>query len=260
MKFKFLSILSLALILCTACESDSTSDEFENNNPDAVSRLISEIAVVYAQDTSENITVTVSYDANNRVTSITDGVETNTLVYNNDDDLTNVAGPGETFNVQDLYDGSPYDAFATGEVISYDSNNNPQSIRLYETEYDWQTDSEVTTEYIATITYDNKPNPYFYTLQAAGVIEIMDNVELNFSSEMNAPELVQARLLFPSKNVNGVTIANLDGEIQVEVVANYVYNSDNYPTSGTVTETIYDNGMVDETNVISMTYTYLSSN
>lgn len=260
MKFKFLSILSLAIVLCTACESDSTSDEFQDNNPDAVSRLITEIAIVSAQDPVDNTTVTVSYDANNRVTSVTDGVDTNTLVYNNDDELTNVAGPGETLNVQDLYAGSPYNVFENGEVINYDSNNNPQSITIFDTEYDWQNDTEVTVEYTAAITYDDKPNPYFYTLQAAGVIEIMDNVELNFSSEMNAPELIQARLLFPSKNVSGVTITNVAGDVLAEVVANYVYNSDNYPTSGTVTETVYENGVVDETNVVSMTYTYLDSN
>jgi len=257
MKFKFLSILILALILCTACESDSTSDEFEDNNPDAIARLITSISIVSAQDSADNTTITVNYDANNRVTSITDGVETNTLVYNNDDDLTNVAGPGETLNVQDLYDESPYDAFETGEVINYDSNNNPLNIRLYDYEYNFNTQMEETIEYRALITYDDKPNPYFYTLQAAGVIEIMDNVELNFSSEVNAPELVQARLLFPSRNVSGVTITNLDGDVLVEVVANYVYNSDNYPTSGTVTETTYEDGNVDEINVVSMTYTYL---
>ncbi|MFK7783173.1 hypothetical protein [Psychroserpens sp.] len=257
MKIKFLSILSLAVILFTACTSDSTSEEFDDNNPDAVARLITEIAIVSAQNPIDNTTISVSYDANNRVTSITDGVETNTLVYNNDDSLTNVAGPGETLNVQDLYDDSPFEAFEYGEVIDYDSNNNPLNIRIYDYEYNFNTGMEETIEYRALITYDDKPNPYFYTLQAAGAIEIMDNVELNFSSEMNAPELIQARLLFPSRNVSGVTITNLAGQVLTEVVANYVYNSDNYPTSGTITETSYENGMVDETNVVSMTYAYL---
>lgn len=260
MKFKFLSILSLALVLCSACSSDSTTDEFQDNNPNAVSRLITQIAIVSAQNPSDNTTISVSYDANNRVTSITDGVETNTLVYNNNNDLTNVAGPGETLNIQDLYNDSPYDAFETGEVINYDANNNPQNIRLYEVEYNFNTQMEETIEYRALITYDDKPNPYFYTLQAAGAIEVMDNVQLNFSAQMNAQELIQARLLFPSRNVSGVTISDMDGQVLTEVVANYVYNSDNYPTSGTVTETIYDNGVVDQTNVVSMTYSYLPAN
>lgn len=259
MKFNFLSILTLALVLCTACESDSTSDEFEDMNPDAVARLISQVAIVSAQNPADNTTITVNYDANNRVTSVTDGVETNVLAYENGD-LANVSGPGETLTVQDLYDDSPYNVFEEGEVLNYDANNNPQTISIFETEYDWGTEMEVTTEYTATISYDDKPNPYFYTLQAAGVIEIMDNVELNFSSEMDAPELIQARLLFPSKNVSGLTITDEDGEVVVEVVGDYVYNSDNYPTSGTLTETTYDDGLVDEISVISVTYTYLPSN
>lgn len=258
MKIKLLSTLCLALVLCTACESDSTSDEFDNNNPNAVARLISQISLT-TPNPEDDGTVTINYDANNRVTSVTDGVETNILAYDNDD-LTTISGPTETTSIQEILDGSPYDVFESGDVISYDANNNPQELSIYDVEYDWMTDTEITVEYRATISYDNKPNPYFYTLQAAGIIEIMDNVELNLSPEMSAPELVQARLLFPSRNVSGVTITTLDGELVSEVVADYVYNSDDYPTSGTITETIYEDGAVDATNVAQVTYTYLPSN
>ncbi|WP_299223758.1 hypothetical protein [uncultured Psychroserpens sp.] len=258
MKFKFLSIFSLAIILFTACDSDSTSDEFMDNNPDAIARLITSISVVSAQDPTDNATITINYDSNNRVTSVSDGEDTGILAYENGE-LASLTSNMETFNVEDLYE-SPYDAFETGEVINYDSNNNPQNIRFFETEYDWQTNSDVTVEYRAEVMYDDKPNPYFYTIQAAGGIAIMDEVELNFSADVNAPEIVQARMLFPSRNIKKVTYSDMDGEVLGDVVADFAYNSDNYPTSGTVTETKYDDGVAFEINVFTLTYTYLPTN
>lgn len=264
MKLKFLSILSLALLGFTSCGDDSTTDDFMDGNPDAVARLITSISVVSAQDASENTTITVNYDTNNRVTSVTDGEESAILAYENDD-LANVASDGENFAVEELYE-SPYDAFETGEVINYNSDGNPVDLRFFETEYDWETNSDITTEYRAEIQYDNKPNPYFYTIQAAGGIEIMDNVELNFSANPAAPEIVQARMLFPSKNIKKIIYSDLDGNILAEVVADFVYNSDNYPTSGTITSTDYtdDEGEgeeeEDEVNIFSITYTYMTDN
>ena len=134
-------------------------------NPDAVARYIKTITM-YLRKIMKRIQLSLLiYDANNRVSSITDGTETSLLVYENNQ-LANVTEGGETMNVEDLYE-SPYDAFETGEVINYDNNGNPQNLRFYETEYDWETNSDVTTEYRAEIIYDAKPNPYFYTLQAA---------------------------------------------------------------------------------------------
>ena len=256
MKLKFLSILCLVLIATTSCD-DSTSNEFMDANPDAVARYIKTITIVSAQNNEEDTTITINYDANNRVSSITDGTETSLLVYENDQ-LANVTEGGETMNVEDLYE-SPYDAFETGEVINYDNNGNPQNLRFYETEYDWETNSDVTTEYRAEIIYDAKPNPYFYTLQAAGAIHVMDNVDLNF--DMNGvADIVQARMLFPLNNITKINYRDLDGNLLSDVTADFVYNSDNYPTSATVTGVNYDDIEGDETSIYSITYTYRPSN
>ncbi|WP_460220550.1 hypothetical protein [Psychroserpens sp. MEBiC05023] len=263
MKLKLFSIFSLIAILMSSCGDDSTTDDFMDGNPDAVARLITSISVVSAQDASENSTLTINYDGDNRVTSITDGEDSAILAYENDD-LANIASDGENFAIEELYE-SPYDAFETGEVINYNTDNNPVDLRFFETEYDWDTNMDVTVEYRAEIQYDNKPNPYFYTIQAAGGIEIMDNVELNFSANPSAPEIVQARLLFPSKNIKKIIYKELDGTIIADVVADFVYNSDDYPTSGTITVTNYDVGEEegeeeDEVNIYSITYTYMANN
>ncbi|SDR78562.1 hypothetical protein SAMN04515667_0657 [Formosa sp. Hel1_31_208] len=258
MKLKFLSIITLALTLCTSCSDDSTSDGFLDGNPDAVARYITSITVVSAQDASDNTTITVNYDDANRVTSISDGIDSGILAYNNGD-LANVASSGDTFAIEELYE-SPYDAFDTGEVINYNNDGNPVNLRFFESEYDWNTNSDITEEYRAEIQYDNQPNPYFYTIQAAGGIEVMDNVDLNFSANPDAPQIVQARMLFPSKNIKKIIYRDLEGNVLSEVTADFVYNSDNYPTSGTITATDFDEFDGETTSIYSLTFTYQASN
>lgn len=258
MKFKFLTIVALASIVFTSCGNDSNTDDFMDGNPNAVARLITNITVVSAQSSDENRNITVSYDAANRVTSISDGIDSALLTYANDE-LANVASDGDNFSIEELYE-SPYDAFETGEVINYNSAGNPVNIRFYETEYDWYTNSEVTTEYRAEILYDNMPNPYFYTLQAAGAIEVMDNVEFNFSADMSAPEIVQASMLFPSKNIRKIIYTDVDGNLIADVTLDFVYNADNYPSSGSVTATEYDTEDGNITSIYALNYTYMAEN
>ncbi|WP_299128609.1 hypothetical protein [uncultured Winogradskyella sp.] len=257
MKLKFFLLFTMSLLTLASC-SDSASDEFEDSNPDGVARYIETIETVSAQDASENATITVNYDGNGRVSSITDGEESSLFIYSNNQ-LTNISGQGDNFNIEELYQ-SPYDAFETGVVNEY-VNNNPVNITFYEYEYDFMSNTEVEVEYTAEITYDSQPNPYFYTLDAAGLVDVMDNVDLNFSMNPSSPEIIQARALFPVNNISGITYRDEDGTVVYEIEADYVYNSDNYPTSGTVTATYYEeddyNGETyTETSIYSLSYTY----
>ncbi|MFK7833265.1 MAG: hypothetical protein AB8B52_08315 [Winogradskyella sp.] len=257
MKLKFLSLFCLSLVVFMSCE-DSASEEFDDANPDAVARLIETVAVVSAQDPSENTTITVNYDANNRVSSITDGVDSSIFVYSNNE-LSNISGQGDNLNIEELYE-SPYNAFETGEVTQYDDNGNPTTITFYETEYDWSSNTDIELEYTAEITYDANPNPYFYTMQAAGIIAVLDNVELNLSMNPTSAEVIQARLLLPLNNIVSISYKDENGELVFNLAADYVYNSDNYPVSGTVTGTSYDedfDGQPEtETSIYSAQYTY----
>ncbi|WP_339622796.1 hypothetical protein [uncultured Winogradskyella sp.] len=254
LKFPFLFCLLLVLASC----NDSTSDEFDGANPDAIAKYIETVSVISAQDNSENTLITVNYDANDRVSSITDGTESSLFVYSNNE-LTNVTGDGDNLNVEELYE-SPYNAFETGEVTEYDANGNPKIISFIEYEYDFLTDTETEVEYTAEISYDANPNPYFYTLDAAGVIDVLDNVDLILTVNMSSEEAVQARLLFPLNNITGITYRDNNANLVFEINADYVYNDVNYPTSGTVTGTSYDedfNGEPEtETNIYSVAYTY----
>jgi hypothetical protein len=257
MNLRILLFLSVFLIVFSSC-SDSASEEFDNVNPNAISKYIETISVVSGQDPSENTTITVNYDESGRVSSITDGTDSSILVYNESNELTNVTGQGDNLNIEELYE-SPYDAFETGFVNTYDVNGNPINVTFYEYAYDWQTDTEEQLPYTAEISYDSKPNPYFYTLDAAGLIDVMDQVELNFSMNVSSPEIVQARALFPVNNVTGIVYKDENGVVVFEMEIDYVYSADNYPTSATVTSTSYDEyeGNVEtEVNIYSATYTY----
>ncbi|NQX76225.1 hypothetical protein [Gilvibacter sp.] len=139
------------------------------------------------------------------------------------------------------------DAFEIGEVLSYDSNNNPSVLSLVEEEFDG-----TLTFYEATITYDSEPNPTFYTLQAAGIIEVLDQTELSFSMIPDPAEIVLARMLYPLNNPNGMVIRDESGAVVVTMSINHVYNDDDYPTSSTVTIDSTDDGA----SAYVLTYTY----
>ena len=230
---------SLIALLCISlftlsCSEDSVSDEFNDANGNVQVKLIESISIVSAQDSQENKNILLSYTSNGLLNTITDGIETSIFVYDNNNDLSNITGEGDNLSIEELYE-SPYDAFETGEVIEYDDNGNPRKIEFYEEEYDFNTDSYITKNYTAEISYDDTHNPYFYTLEAGGIIEVLDGVELNFSMNPQVPEIVQARLLFPVNNPSQIIYKNEEGEIIYTINVNYVYNNENYPTSATVT-------------------------
>lgn len=258
----------LILALLSSCSGDTVTNEFNNANdpgntggngggndgggssPPEI--YISSISGASVTDPSENVTIFVSYDANDRVSSMSDGEGAVTFVYI-DGELTNVAGEGDIFNVEELY-GSPYDAFEAGEVLQYDNNGNPTLISFMEEEYDYDTDTYTTVYYTAEIYYDtSKPNPYFYTLQAAGVIDVLDDVQLNFSMNPQSPEIVQARLLFPLNNITRIVYKDEANVVLSQILVDYVYNADNHPITATVTGTIPSDN---ETGIYTLTYTY----
>lgn len=239
------------MIFNISCE-DSVSDEFENVNGDVTEKYIESINIISAQDPIENKTIALSYDSNLRLNLITDGSNTSIFVYDNGS-LSNITGQNNNLSIETLYE-SPYDAFETGHVLNYDSNGNPIKILFYVDEYN-DLDEYEEVEYTAEITYDNQHTPYFYTLKAAGLIEVMDRVRFNIGMAQQASEIVQARTLFPLNNPSKIVYKNENGEIVAIVVVDYNYNGDDYPTSATVTATSVEDN---ETATYSVTYQYLS--
>jgi len=231
----FLSTISITFL--ASCDNDSVSDEFDNANGNTVKKLIERVEFDPAQIDEEDQVFTVNYDANNKVTSASSGVGTVVLEHGNNE-LSTITGDGDPFSISELYQ-DPYDAFETGEVLEYDQSGNPVSVLVFDMYYEYNPTTgmyeEFVEEYTATIAYDATPNPYFYTFEAAGLIEVLDRVQLNFSMMPQSSEILRARALFPLNNIKSITYKDEDGVTLGAVKMDYVYDADNYPTTATIT-------------------------
>ncbi|MEB8328631.1 hypothetical protein OO009_04625 [Flavobacteriaceae bacterium KMM 6897] len=246
MKIKTTVVLSSMLLILGSCSKESASDEFEQANGKVAEKLMTRMDVLSAQDQSENASLFINYDSKNRVSSFNNGTDSNILVYE-DDQLSTISGGSEPFRTSELYQ-MPYDIFQFGEVVDYDSNKNPSIIRLLEEDYEGNI-----YEFMVDITYDPTPNPFFYTLKAAGIIDVLDGVQFNISMSPQSPDLIQARKLLALNNIKQIVVTDVErSEITFQLVADYVYDEDDYPTSATFTTVTADSG----TNVYSKKYTY----
>lgn len=232
MKLKLYSLIGLTALFTVGCEK-SSSDEFENANGQVEVRLMESITASSNEMMSEKETVNFFYDANNRLTKVASGDQFTSFYYDKGN-LANVKGDGDIFNVEELFN-SPYDAFDTGEVIEYDNNANPKIVKFMEIVYDEETWVEFLVPYTAVLSYDDKPNPYFHSLKAAGLIDVLDKIKLNFDMNANSAKLVQARMLLPVNNLSKIEYKDENGETVAIVRIDYTYDPTNYPTAADVT-------------------------
>ncbi len=241
----FIPLASISLMVSCGSDDDSVTDDFMDVNGSVPVRLIESITTQSAQSSEENIALQATYDGDDRLTTVSNGEETSFFVYENDE-LATVTGEGDPLNTSELYQ-SPYDAFEVGEILEYDSNGNPSRILFLEEDFEGEIE-----EFTATLSYDNTPNPFFYTMRAGRIIEVLDNVELEFSMAPQPSEIVLARMLFPVNNLSGMVIRNESNEIVYQLNADFVYDADDYPTSGTFTAISDEDG----TSVYTAAFTY----
>lgn len=245
-------VFALGLLLLTGC-NNSVSDDFDDVNGNVKEKRLKQVSVVSTQNSEDNKSIYLTYDGEQRLSSITDGSDTSVLVYK-DGKLSDITGQNSSvFNIEELYE-SPYNAFKEGDVLEYDENGNPYKIMFYYERYNYDTWESEVFEYTAEVTYDDVHNPYFYTLESAGIIEILDKVQLNFSAVPQSPEIVQAKLLFPKNNPSKILYRNEKGEPVYQMDAEYVYDEQDYPTSATVVATSLED---DETSVFTANFLYV---
>lgn len=246
MKIKTTLVLPALFLILGSCNKESATDEFEQANGKVAEKLMTRMDIVSAQDPNENTSFFINYDSKNRVSSFNNGTDSNILVYE-DDQLSTISGGSEPYRTSEWYQ-TPYDIFQFGEVVEYDSNKNPSVIRLLDEDYDGNI-----YEFIVDISYDPTPNPFFYTLKAAGIIDVLDGVQFNLSMSPQSPDLIQARKLLAQNNIKQIVVTDVErSEITFQLVADYVYDEDDYPISATFTTATSDSG----TNIYSKKYTY----
>ncbi|PTN04254.1 RHS repeat domain-containing protein [Mangrovibacterium marinum] len=243
---KSISFLPLvtALVLFSCSSSSSLDEGFEDANKDVSEKLLKQVRYDAADEYEEDVTLQFNYDGQKRLTSITDGDGSRFFNYDSESNLTSITGSDETFEISELYE-APYDAFEEGNVQEYDDNGNPSKLEIFESS-DYNDEEEML---IAELSYAAKPNPFYYTLKAGGIIDVLNDVELDFGS--TSPSIVKAYKLLPYNNIESIIIKDMNGLVQAEVHFDTTYDQDGYATSTTVQ---YLDG--DDTDTSYITYSY----
>lgn len=246
-----ITVFTISLI-ATSCNDDSATDEFEKVNGNVKDKRITSILLSDSENSEHNQKIIMSYNSNGTLNTISKDEENSIFIYDGDQ-LTDIAGSEGNITIEDLYE-SPYQAFETGTVLSYDDNGNPKKIQFPQYEYDSSVNDNVLKNYTAEVTYDDAHNPYYSTLKSGGIIAILDKVKFNFNPNPQSEDIVMARTLLPNNNPSQVTYKDEEGNIVFSATVNYLYDEDNYPTSAIITfVSLEDNN----TDSISVVYTYI---
>ena len=217
------------MVVMSSCSDDTTLEQdFEeaNDNLVVVEKLITRIETSHYSGYDDDLLFLINYDENNKVTSASDGESTFFLNYDNTTDLEAIISDNYILNISKFYQ-VPYDAFETGEVLEYDDFGNPIEILVYNDGIDSET-------LIGKIFYDPNPNPFFYTLKSAGVIDLLEGININFGIGLSNQYVSSARQLLPNNNISSMIFKDANNQIQVEIYFNYDYDDDGYPISGRV--------------------------
>lgn len=230
-KLKYVFAIVLATVLMTGCSS-SASEDFEEINGATKKKRIKGIVAKENQNPLEELSVDFTYNSENKLSKITTKFDSTVSIvsYNNTNGVINVTEQQftESFNTESLFN-SPYNAYETGEVLEYDSNKNPSKILFRYKTYDYLNNMYVIENYTVEMFYDTKPNLYFGTLEAAGLIDVLDGVKLDFGISPQAAEIVKARTLFPVNNLVKAVYKNADEQTVGTLEVNYTYDNDGYP-------------------------------
>lgn len=235
--------LFLFLFIGTIVISCSEDDGFDEANGNVSKKYVTKITT-YGEN-QQNVS-TVNYDSNGKVVSASDGESIKYFTYDQNGNLNKVSGGGNNILTSEVI-GTIHEAYEIGDVLQYDNKGNPTVIELYE--YDYWGDRITNT---AHLTYDDKPFTFYYTLDAAGIIKVLNDTRLNFNyNPATTPEIIMAKLLLPVNNPTGAIIKNENNEEIGSINVNYAYGEDKYPTSASVI--VNDYGYVEN---YSVTYEY----
>ncbi len=233
-----LSLLFVTLFY-SSCNK-SMEEEFEEKNTSLVEKELSTIQILV--DNEDYVTFTFHYDNSGKITSLTDNMEAILIFdYDANDNLSSIELDGGITNMVDILTMT-HDAYEVGNVYEYDQVGNPIEIQYYDGGLEGE-------ELYLEIVYSDTPNPYFYTFKAAGIIDVLDQTNLNFGP--TTPAIIKARELMPVNNIRSILVKELDGSRVSEVQINYKYDQDKYPQSADV---IAFN--TDEFTNFSILYTY----
>ncbi len=213
-------ILAIVIIgiVSISCSSD---DGFSNANGNVAKKYIEKI--ISRADNRSTVT-TINYDSSDKVSSISDGNDSKYFSYGENGKLKKVSGGGESFLTSEIM-GEIYDAYEIGNVIQFDTKGNPTVLEVYEY---YHGEKIINT---AHISYDDKPFMFYYTMEAAGIIDVLYDVRLKFIAPQ---QIITARQLLPVNNPVKAIIKNSSNLEIGYITVTYSYSQDKYPTSSSV--------------------------
>ena len=234
---KTLVVLVSISLFTISCSSDD--DGFIDANGNTKKKYITRIL-----DQGNNLTVlNVNYDSEGKVTSAESKNDTKYFSYGDNGDLKRVSGGGDNIVTSEIIN-EIHKGYEIGDVLQFDDKGNPTVLELYGEDY--YGNREIVT---AELKYDEKPFAFYYTLDAAGIIDVLYDVRLQFYAPQ---EIVLAKKLLPVNNPVKATVKDNNSQEVFTITVDYNYDQDNYPTSSRVI-IIDDEGYADTENFI---YTY----
>lgn len=232
------TILALFLISC----EKSLDEGFENANKNVKKKYVKQLHVTYPNEPKYNKSYVINYGGENRITSVTDGEESHFFNYGTDGDLLSITGGEESFEMSHFYQ-APYDVFEEGNVLEYDDKGNPKKIEVF-------LGSNNTSVAIGEILYDPNPNPFYYTLKAAGIIGVIDQVDLNIGTP-TSPSIVKAKKMLPFNHYRSMIFFSSAGQIVMDIQFDTIYDEEGYVKQTTITSIGQE-----ETQIYQLKYVY----
>lgn len=225
---KNLILLISISIIFYSCEKNSLDEGFENANPNVKEKLIKQIDLIFDDWQKAEGTIRINYNQENKITSIASEKNTHFFYYNKDGDLILFKDDSEDFLIDDLFKeigDSAVAAYTWGDVLRYDSNGNPEEVELLKGSFDYHF-SGIEEYSIAYISYDPIPNPFYYTLKAGGIIDVLDNIYLNFG--YGPKELILAKDILPFNFPNQILVKNIHGATEFQYHFDNTIDEDDY--------------------------------
>ena len=237
-KLILLPFLAAALFGCG--NDDDIEDTVNAANGVTTNKQYLARTIVEADGEAES--VSFNYDGNDKVLSISSGGEAMTMQYEatGEEKLTSITGDGDVMMTSEVT-SEVYEAYEIGEVLTFDSKGNPSELEL-------KNEDDPSTFIKAVITYDNNPNAYYSTLEAAGLIDLFDDIRFQFAP---SGDIQTMRKLVAVNNPTSIVIT-ADNTQLATVTISYTYDSNNYPTSATLVA-VNDDG---DTETMMSTYVY----
>jgi YD repeat-containing protein len=246
-------LISISLFLFS-CEKDSLDEGFENANPNVKEKLIKQFELFSDDWSDADGTTRINYNSENIITSITSEGSTQFFYYDDFGNLDSITGDSDGFFIDQIFEeigDSAVAAYKWGDVLKYDDKGNPEEVELLRGSLDipYSPFGGIDEHSIAYISYDPIPNPFYYSLKAGGIIDVLNNIYLDFGYGPKELIIAKKMLLFNFPNL--IMVKKISGSTEAEIHFENTVDDDDYLTRS---EVFFASKYNSETTVLRFAY------